>query len=136
MAVVQESMRLYPPIWSMSRGAIQSTQIGSYSVAKGDSIWICTNNIHHDPRWYSDPEDFRPDRLLEAHKRPKLSYLPLVLERGCASAKTLLLLRQSWPWPNSRPPSAFTQLPTSRSRRVPGSRYAQNSGIPIRLERR
>jgi cytochrome P450 len=136
MAVVQETMRLYPPVWSMGRDAIQNTQIGSQSVAKGDRIWICTNNIHHDARWYPDPEDFRPDRWLEAHKRPKLSFLPfgagtrMCIGQNFAFIEAVLALAKIL--------SSF-RLHTASTQPVQTSAWISlrpKSGIPIRLERR
>ena len=76
--VIKESMRLYPPVWSMSRQAIETVDIGGYRIAKGSEVNIITYATHHDARWWSDPERFRPERFSPENERefPKLAYLP------------------------------------------------------------
>lgn len=76
--VFDESMRIYPPAYSVARRAEQDTQIGKYTVPKGSEVILWIYMAHHDPRWYAEPTRFDPDRFTPAEvaKRPKLSYLP------------------------------------------------------------
>ncbi len=37
---------------------------------------IPIHHIHHDPRWWLEPETFDPDRFLRATDRPRSAYLP------------------------------------------------------------
>lgn len=74
----EESMRLYPPAYTLARRAARDTQIGGYAVPAGSEVILWTYMTHHDPRWYPEPESFRPERFSpeEVARRPKLAYLP------------------------------------------------------------
>jgi cytochrome P450 len=76
--VIEEAMRLYPPAYTVARRAEEDAEIGGYPVAKGSEIihWIWWT--HRDPRWFPEPEAFKPERFTpeEEKKRPKLAYLP------------------------------------------------------------
>lgn len=76
--VLAESMRLYPPVWAVGREAICDTQLGGHFVRKGAQVIVMTYFVHHDPRWYPDPERFDPERFTEeaAAARPKFAYFP------------------------------------------------------------
>lgn len=71
--VLQESMRLYPPVWNMSRQALTDVEIGGYIIPKGSEVNLNTYAMHRDPRWWDEPECFNPDRQSGA---PKMAYLP------------------------------------------------------------
>jgi cytochrome P450 len=76
--ILAESMRLYPPVWSFARAAVNDTEIGGFAVPKGTQVIVSTCAVHRDARWYPEPEKFNPDRFTEAAQaaRPKFSYLP------------------------------------------------------------
>jgi cytochrome P450 len=60
--VIAESLRLYPPAWSMGREAREDVEIGGYRVPRGGQIWFCPWSIQRDPRWFDAPDEFRPER--------------------------------------------------------------------------
>src|SRR5688572_26039899 len=60
-AVIAESMRVYPPAWTMGRRAIEPHTIGGYSIEKGALVLLSQWVVHRDPRWWSEPESFRPE---------------------------------------------------------------------------
>ena len=73
--VVRESMRLFPPVYSLARKAGIDTQIGDYQVPAGSEVALWIYFSHHDPRWFSDPEHFDPDRFDNA-SYPRHAYVP------------------------------------------------------------
>lgn len=77
-SVIQETMRLYPPIWSFMRQAVAEDEIGGHRVRPGDKMVMCAYIIHHHPKYWQDPENFDPSRFSpeNATKRAKYSYLP------------------------------------------------------------
>ena len=75
--VLAESMRLFPPAWAVERRAIEDVEIGGYTIAKGTVVLACQYFVHRDPRWWSHPEQFRPERWEEtARDRPRFAYFP------------------------------------------------------------
>lgn len=76
--VVKESMRLYPPAWGISREASDDVTLEDFTVHKGESVQIFIYGVHHNPRYWDDPEAFRPERFSEAQEVniPRYAYLP------------------------------------------------------------
>lgn len=67
-AIVKEVLRLYPPAPTTAREAIQDCTIGGYHVQKGSLIIVNMWKIQTDPRVWSDPLEFKPERFLTTHK--------------------------------------------------------------------
>jgi cytochrome P450 len=76
--VLSESMRLYPPAWAMGREVLHDVSIGPYRLRKGTMVFFSQYIVQRDPRWYPDPERFRPERFTPAEKarRPRFAYFP------------------------------------------------------------
>jgi cytochrome P450 len=75
--VLAESMRIYPPAWAVERRAIEDVEIGGYVIREGTLVLACQYFVHRDPRWWDEPERFRPERWAEPAKdRPKFAYFP------------------------------------------------------------
>ena len=66
LQVIKEAMRVYPPAYLLARRAVSDTSIGGYEVASNTEVVIWTYMTHHDPRWYPEPEEFRPERFTPA----------------------------------------------------------------------
>jgi cytochrome P450 len=76
--VFAESMRLYPPAWAIGRQATKACKIGDYVIPAGSSVLMSQYLMHHDPRYFPEPERFDPERWnpQEKAKRPRFSYFP------------------------------------------------------------
>jgi cytochrome P450 len=76
--VLRESMRLYPPVWTIGRHVENDYFIGEYTIPAGSSILMSQYVMHHNPRYYEEPERFNPDRWTEEFKShlPRFSYFP------------------------------------------------------------
>jgi len=68
-AVVAEAMRLYPPAWILEREALEDVEVGGIPVPRGGQVVMCTWVLHRDPRSWTQPLAFRPDRWLDADGR-------------------------------------------------------------------
>jgi cytochrome P450 len=77
-AVIQETMRLYPPIWGLIREATEPDVIAGKEIKPGDRIVLFGYGAHHNPRFWDEPEAFRPERWMEksAKRQIKYSYIP------------------------------------------------------------
>jgi cytochrome P450 len=76
--VLEETMRLYPPAWALSRTARGADTYGGYPVAAGSEALILAYVTHRHPDFWDDPEKFDPERFAPAAKeaRPRFSYFP------------------------------------------------------------
>jgi cytochrome P450 len=76
--VAEEAMRLYPPVWVISRTAVSHDVIGGYEVPAGSEILIFPYVTHRHPRWWPDPDRFWPERFLPQNSAGRLrgSYIP------------------------------------------------------------
>jgi cytochrome P450 len=75
--VISESLRLYPPGWILGRRALADYPIGDYVIEKGSIAILAPVVIHIDPRYWTDPMRFDPDRwATEDASRPKFAYFP------------------------------------------------------------
>ncbi|MGW0802601.1 cytochrome P450 [Nonomuraea sp. NPDC002799] len=63
-AVVNESLRLYPPVWVLTRTAKTRTTLGGHAIAAGAHLAYSPYLLHRDPRGFPDPERFDPGRWL------------------------------------------------------------------------
>jgi cytochrome P450 len=77
-AVVNEILRLYPPAYIVARTSVERSQIGGYDFPSGTTFLMSQWVMHRDPRYYDDPEAFRPERWLEglADRLPAGAYFP------------------------------------------------------------
>jgi cytochrome P450 len=75
-AVLEEVLRLYPPVWGIGRRARSARALGPYVVPRGAVISICQFVLHRDPRVFTEPLRFAPDRWLAGERPPRGAYIP------------------------------------------------------------
>jgi cytochrome P450 len=77
-AVLSESIRLRPPAWAIGRRAVRDVRIGPAEVSAGSIVVVSPWLLHHDARWWPEPEAFRPERWdpEETADRPRSAYVP------------------------------------------------------------
>ena len=120
-AIVSESMRLYPPAWTMGRRVIEPHTIGGHTIEKGALVIFSQYVVHRDPRWWDEPDAFRPERWLvepasrspAPGARPKYAYFPfgggvrLCIGESFAWTEAILLLAtiaQRWRFTRTEDP--------------------------------
>ena len=76
-ACLQESQRYFSAVWTIGRRAIEDDVIGGHYIRRGTTVLIPIHHIHHDPRWWPDPESFDPTRFYPPDRdRHRSAYLP------------------------------------------------------------
>ncbi|MFE5245039.1 MULTISPECIES: cytochrome P450 [unclassified Streptomyces] len=76
--VVQEAMRLYPPVWVLPRVAQRRDEVGGYAVSAKADVLICPYIMHRNPSLWDAPERFDPGRFEPqlVATRPRYAYIP------------------------------------------------------------
>jgi len=76
--VIKESMRLYPPAWVTTREVIENIELGDYPIHKGSIVIMSMYTMHRDPRYWEEPDQFRPERFAPGWEDciPKYAYFP------------------------------------------------------------
>jgi cytochrome P450 len=70
-AVVQETLRLCPPVPVVARRLLEPMELGGYLLPAGTTVAPCVYLIHRDESVYPHPRSFLPERFLE---RPPGTY--------------------------------------------------------------
>jgi cytochrome P450 len=61
--VIEESMRIYPPAWTVGRRAIEDDEIGGFRIRRKTNVLVPIMYFHRSPRFWEDPMSFRPERF-------------------------------------------------------------------------
>ncbi len=77
-AVIEETMRLFPPAPTMARRALGPDEIGGQRIEAGATVIISPWIIQRHKRLWDDPEAFRPERFLPANRKAvdRYAYIP------------------------------------------------------------
>lgn len=98
--VITETLRLYPTVWILGREAIEPNDVGGYRVPVGTTVYMSQWILHRDPRFFDEPESFRPERWEDgmAKRIPRYAYFPfgggprLCIGNAFAMMESVLLL--------------------------------------------
>jgi cytochrome P450 len=79
--VFSETLRLYPPVWTIARACVQPYEIAGYPIKAGAILLASQFVVHRDPRFYPeplrfDPERFGPERKEAVKSRPRFAFFP------------------------------------------------------------
>ena len=76
--VINEALRLYPPVWGIFRDCQEADELGGYAIKPGAVVLLSSWVVHHDARFYDEPEAFQPERWEKepAQHRPRYAYFP------------------------------------------------------------
>jgi cytochrome P450 len=62
-SVVDEALRLYPPVWVLSRQSIEPDVLAGCTIPAGAEVLLSPYLVHRHPQYWSEPEAFRPGRV-------------------------------------------------------------------------
>jgi unspecific monooxygenase len=92
-AVIDETLRLYPPVFLIARAAAAPDSIGGLPVREGDAILISPWLLHRHEKLWTEPDAFIPARFMPGAREPdRFAYLPFgVGPRVCIGAHFALV---------------------------------------------
>jgi cytochrome P450 len=76
--VIDEAMRLYPPVYTIFREPTTDVELAGYSIEAGAALMLPQWAVHRSARWWDDPEQFDPERWTSdrQRERPRFAYFP------------------------------------------------------------
>ncbi|TMK23432.1 MAG: cytochrome P450 [Actinobacteria bacterium] len=76
--VIEEALRLYPPVWMIERHALAPDVLGGYSIPAGSAVVTSPYVVHRSPTVWDAPLEFRPSRFTPeaVTSRPPFAYFP------------------------------------------------------------
>lgn len=78
--VLEEALRLYPPVWLFTRRSHEDDELDDYDVPPGTDIYLSPFILHRTRRYWSEPNGFDPDRFALSDKPDKdRPYFPFSL---------------------------------------------------------
>jgi cytochrome P450 len=137
-AVIEESMRLYPPVPRFDREAVAPDRLGEVEIRAGDIVSIWPWLIHRHKALWNDPDSFDAGRF-SPERRPRqhrFQYLPFGGgPRVCVGARfamsEALAVLATWiaSW-------SFTPLPGNRVRPLGTVTLRPEGGLPLHIKAR
>ena len=115
-AVVEEALRLYPPIIGITRTAMRRTELAGHKIERGTMVVISPYVLHRHRLLWRDPDLFDPSRFLPGRQGPSSDtpIFPLASARACASVRRSRCRKQPSCWPRSCATSRSTWRPANR----------------------
>ncbi|MFO0844866.1 MAG: cytochrome P450 [Gemmataceae bacterium] len=78
--VLDETLRLYPPVWAVARQAVADDEIGGFRIPAGSTVVLCPFITHRHSAGWERPEEVDPDRFTAERSagRPRGAYFPFL----------------------------------------------------------
>jgi cytochrome P450 len=132
-AAVDEALRLWPPVWLLTRRALADDVLGGYQVPRGTMVIVALPLLHRDPDGFADPEAFEPCRFLEPARSeiPRDAYLPFGAGPRLCIGRDLSLVEV--PLLVARVLARFDVRPVGPLKARPGATIRPDGGLPARV---
>jgi cytochrome P450 len=133
--VILETMRLFPPAWATARNALADCEIGGYHIP-AKSLLITTQWVmHRDPRYFDDPEAFRPERWADdlIRRLPKHVYFPFGSGPRVCIGNTFALMEGILLLATIAPHFRFLPQPDYSPQLQAAITLRPRNGLPMRL---
>jgi cytochrome P450 len=136
--VMHESMRLYPPAYLIGREAMEDLHIGEHPVRAGETVFMSQWVVHRDPRFFDEPDAFRPERWAGGlmKRLPKYAYFPFGGGPRFCIGNTFALLELPLILATLAQRYRFTIDPTHEVKPWPAVTLRPENGIRAVLRRR
>jgi cytochrome P450 len=83
LMVLQETMRIYPPVGVTARQTVTEDEIAGYKIPARSVVTVCAYTTHRHPGFWQDPDCFDPGRFTpeKSRSRHRHAYFPFLSGR-------------------------------------------------------
>jgi len=135
--VIQESMRLYPPVWSIHRQSTDAEDINGMVFPPNSYFMMCVYTMHRDPKHWEKPNEFYPNHFLADNFRGKaFQYIPFGQGERVCIGKPLAMTELQFIVPYLVQHFQFYSTESKEPRIRPGIIIKAKNGITLRVEKR
>ncbi|TDB81600.1 cytochrome P450 [Micromonospora sp. KC721] len=134
--VLHEVMRLFPPVWMLSRKAQGPDTVGGYDVPAGADVLICPYTLHRHPGFWPEPDRFDPERFDPGRPtdRPRYAYVPFGAGPRFCVGNNLGMLEATFVLALVSRELRLTRVPTHQVVPEPMLSLRVRGGLPVRVE--
>lgn len=136
--VIHESMRIYPPVWTFNRQAIEDDEIDGLTIPQGSNLFCAPWVVHRNPAHWENPEAFDPHRFEpdRVKARHKLAYIPFAAGRRKCIGVDFALTELAVIVPMVLRELDLHLLPGHRVQPEPTVTLRPEGGLPMTIHRR
>jgi len=80
--IIEETLRLYPPVWLYSRTALEDDNVGGYDIPAGTNVFFTPYFIHRHTQHWSEPEQFNPANFSEEQVKNRHKFAFIAFSAG------------------------------------------------------
>lgn len=136
-AIISETLRLYPPIWSTIRTNIEADMLGGFEIPAGSHLLLHIYALHRHPYYWEKPQDFYPERFLNpAPACHSFAYLPFIAGPHTCIASHLAMLEATLITSMLAQKFTFSLLSKTKAIPDPCISLRSKNGIRLMLKRR
>ena len=77
--VIDETLRLYPPVFGLTRRVIDDDEIAGHAIRRGTQVLVSPYALHRNPSLWEHPDDFAPEAHFgsaQTAERSRFQYIP------------------------------------------------------------
>jgi cytochrome P450 len=116
---IEESLRIFPPVWGVVRDARGADQIGGYHIPARSMIVLSPYITHRHPAFWPEPERFHPDRFLPERvaERPRCAWFPFLGGPHQCIGQEFAMMEAIPAWPRAHQSGKCPRCPARASSR-------------------
>ncbi|MFP2933484.1 cytochrome P450 [Pyxidicoccus sp. 3LG] len=136
--VFEESMRLYPPAWRLTRVAVGADTLGGHDVAPGTLVTAISYVFHRHPEFWDAPDTFNPDRFAPERvaARHKFAFLPFGAGQHICIGNNLALMEGTLALAMTAQRFRVSVAPGWKVEVQPSVVLQPRGGLPVTVSRR
>jgi cytochrome P450 len=134
--VLEEAMRLYPPVSIVARQAIAEAKTGGVTIPAKGVLVLSAYTTHRHPQFWDDPNSFVPERFSpeRSEKRHRFAYFPFLAGRHQCLGQPLAMLEGQLILAMVAQHCRFCALPGHPNEPLPGLALRLKDGFPVTVE--